>query len=74
MSKPDTPQGSPAPLARRKLFAAGGTVGALAAVAAAMPLVRPEAETVASSPKPESEDGGYRATAHVLRYYETTRV
>lgn len=59
---------------RRQLFAAGGTVGALAAVAAVLP------STQAAAPAPkatvgEAKDGeGYRLTAHVLRYYETTRI
>jgi hypothetical protein len=75
MSKPESSPGpSTSPLARRKLFAAGGTAGALAAVAAALPLVRREADPVAATPAPESNEGGYRVTAHVLRYYETTRV
>jgi hypothetical protein len=74
MNKPDSPQVPSASLARRKLFAAGGTVGALAAAAAALPLVRGEADPVATTPAPESNEGGYRVTAHVLRYYETTRV
>jgi hypothetical protein len=74
MSKPETPQGPASSPARRKLFAAGGSVGALAAVAAALPLVRREGEPAATARAPESNEGGYRVTAHVLRYYETTRV
>ena len=74
MSKPESSQGPASSLARRKLFAAGGTVGALAAVAAALPLVRQEAAPVAANPETGSSEEGYRVTAHVLRYYETTRV
>lgn len=61
-------------LSRRKVFAAGGTAGALAAVAAALPLVQ-RAESPAPVAKPEPDkDAGYQLTQHVLRYYETTKV
>ena len=73
MSKPDKQSAVPS-LARRRVFAAGGTVGALAAAAAALPLVRPDPEAVATAKPADAKDGGYRVTAHVLRYYETTRV
>jgi hypothetical protein len=70
LEKPPVPS-----LSRRKVFAAGGTVGALAAAAAALPLVRREADPVPRAAAPAEEgESGYRATAHVLRYYETTRV
>jgi hypothetical protein len=61
-------------LGRRRVFAAGGTVGALAVAAAVLPLSRP-AETTASAAKPAPDQGGgYQLTEHVLRYYQTTRV
>lgn len=62
-------------LSRRRVFAAGGTAGALAAVAAALPLVR-ESEVAAAAPvRPAPEKGGgYQETQHVLHYYQTTRV
>lgn len=74
MSKPDKQSAVPS-LARRRVFAGAGTAGALAAAAAALPLVRhePEVAPVAAAPA-ESDEGGYRLSAHVLRYYETTRV
>lgn len=62
-------------LSRRHLFAGAGTAGALAAVAAALPLARPEPEVQALAVKPPPEQGGgYQVTQHVLRYYQTTRV
>ncbi|HET9822302.1 MAG TPA: ubiquinol-cytochrome c reductase iron-sulfur subunit N-terminal domain-containing protein [Burkholderiaceae bacterium] len=60
-------------VSRRRLFAAGGTVGALAAAAAVVPLVRqPEAPVVEAKPAPE-KGGGYRLSAHVQQYYDTAR-
>jgi hypothetical protein len=64
----------PTPIARRKVFAAAGTAGALAAAAVALPLAR-QPEQAAAPAKPEADTGGgYQVTQHVLRYYETTRV
>lgn len=61
-------------LGRRRLFAAGGTVGALAAAAAVLPLSKPAA-TPAGAAKPAPEKGGgYQLTAHVQQYYDTTRI
>lgn len=61
-------------LKRRRLFAGAGTVGALAATAAVLPLVK-EAEPAAAEPQPAPEKGGgYRLSEHVLRYYRTTKV
>lgn len=63
------------PLSRRRLFAGAGTAGALAAVAAALPLVQPAAPTVAQLPKAAPEaGGGYQLSAHVQRYYQTAKV
>ncbi len=65
---------SPTPLSRRRLFAGAGIAGTAAAVAAALPLIRP-AEVVPAAPKPAPEaGGGYQLTAHVQRYYETAKV
>jgi hypothetical protein len=62
------------PLSRRKVFAAGGTVGALAAVASVVPMVR-EAAPAASLPATATDKpDGYQVTQHVLRYYQTARV
>lgn len=59
---------------RRQVFAAGGTVGALAAAAAVLPLVKAVEPAVKATSTGAAEAGGYQVTAHVLRYYETTRV
>ena len=72
--KRSEPIDSPA-LSRRRVFAAGGAVGALAAAAAALPLVRPAG---ADAPAPlaalPDTGGGYQETQHVLQYYQTARV
>lgn len=61
-------------LSRRRVFAGVGALGALAAAAAAIPVAK-QAETVVPEAKPEADQaGGYRLTAHVQRYYETTKV
>jgi hypothetical protein len=63
------------PLSRRRVFAAGGTVGALAAAAAVLPLTKAPAPTDDAAAKPAPEKGGgYRLTAHVQQYYDTTRI
>lgn len=64
------------PLSRRRLFAGAGTAGALAAAAAVLPLQPPAAPAVAAAlPKPLPEaGGGYQLSAHVQRYYQTTKV
>lgn len=68
-------EGSKEALSRRRLFAGAGTAGAIAAVAAVMPRApaeapeRPQAEAASAEAAP-----GYRASAHVLRYYQTARV
>ena len=62
-------------LSRRRVFAAGGTVGALAAAAAVVPLVKAPAATDTATAKPAPEKGGgYQLTAHVQHYYDTTRI
>jgi hypothetical protein len=62
-------------LSRRRVFAAGGTVGALAAAAAVVPLAKAPAPTDAGAAKPAPDKGGgYRLTAHVQHYYDTTRI
>ena len=61
-------------LSRRNLVTGAGTAGALAAVAAVLPQrPGPTAQLVAAKPTPE-RGGGYRESAHVLRYYQTTRI
>jgi hypothetical protein len=66
---------TPSRLSRRQVFAGAGTAGALAAVAAAVPLVTTPQPDAAAQPKAAPEKGGgYQVTQHVLRYYQTTRV
>lgn len=63
------------PISRRRVFKTAGAAGALAAVAAAVPLVQrdpQQADRATDKPAP-SGAAGYRTTEHVLRYYETTR-
>ena len=65
-------------LNRRRVFAGAGTLGALAAVAAVLPAAR-QASPLKAAATPEAgddakESGGYRLSAHVQRYYETTKV
>jgi len=61
-------------LGRRRLFAAGGTVGALAAAAAVLPLSKPAEEAPAAAKPAPEKGGGYQLTAHVQQYYDTARV
>jgi hypothetical protein len=61
-------------VSRRSVFAGAGAVGAMAAVAAAVPLVRPEGRSRAEPAPSADDDGRYQATHHVLRYYQTARV
>lgn len=68
---------SPSPLlSRRRVFAGAGTAGALAAAAVALPLAPPEAEGLVSAEAAPADDadGRYRLTAHVQRYYQSTKV
>ena len=63
------------PVSRRRLFAGAGTAGALAAVASVLPLQREAAVAAVALPKPAPEaGGGYQLTAHVQRYYQTTKI
>ncbi|MEO5735321.1 MAG: hypothetical protein ABIN96_03400 [Rubrivivax sp.] len=62
-------------LTRRRIFAGAGTVGALAAVAAVVPLAQRAAPVPAADQKiAAAAAGGYQVTDHVLRYYQTARV
>jgi hypothetical protein len=64
------------PLSRRQMVAGAGTVGALAAVAAALPLGQPQDAAPTSEAKRTADAGqtGYRLTAHIERYYQTAKV
>lgn len=62
-------------LSRRKIFAGAGAVGALAAVATAVPLIKPEEQKPAPAAAAEDRHaGGYQLTEHVRQYYRTARV
>lgn len=64
------------PVSRRRLFAGVGTAGALAATAAALPLVQAPESATPQEPADggSSQGGGYRLSAHVQRYYQTAKV
>jgi hypothetical protein len=62
-------------VSRRRMFAGAGTVGALAAAAAALPLVRQPEPAAAPEPAERPDTAaGYRLSAHVQRYYQTAKV
>ena len=64
-------------LTRRHVVAGAGTVGALAAAAAALPLAptaATEKKTVAAAKPAAEPQDGYQLTDHVKRYYQTTKV
>jgi hypothetical protein len=67
-----TPTATPS---RRNLLAGAGAAGAAVVAVSAVPLARQATAPVAAAPlTAASEQGGYQATAHVLRYYQTARV
>ncbi len=70
MSKSSSPA-----LSRRGMLAGAGTAGAAALAVSAMPQAAkaPPAAAVAAPAAPE-QGGGYRLSAHVMRYYQTTKV
>ena len=79
MNKPQLPSPSRPEtelLTRRRVFAGVGTAGALAAVAAVLPLSPTPAPTVAAAvPKlADDADGRYQLTQHVQRYYQTAKL
>jgi hypothetical protein len=56
---------------RKFLLGAGlGTAGVAAAIATRSPLATKQAE---AAPEPTQQDG-YRASPHILKYYKTTEV
>ncbi len=69
MNKPSSPNPT-----RRRVFAAAGSAGALAAAAVVLPrLQSPAAEAPPADPG-AAPDGRYQETQHVLHYYRTARV
>lgn len=74
MNKPTPSRDTRPPmLSRRTVFAGAGVAGAAAAAVAVLPgamqAPAPTADATASQPAE-----GYRLTAHIRRYYETTKV
>ncbi len=61
-------------LSRRHLFAAAGTVGAVAAAASLVPPAVHEPISEPQAKEPPERGGGYRLSEHVKRYYQTTLV
>ncbi|HWH82826.1 MAG TPA: hypothetical protein VNU71_11385, partial [Burkholderiaceae bacterium] len=64
------------PLPRRALLAGAGAAGAALVAAKMMPAVLPAEPVAAVVAKPAvgATAAGYRLSAHVQRYYETTRI
>ena len=58
-------------MSRRKFLAAAGVGGATAAVVA---VSGKDAKPKEATGQATAEDKGYQLTAHVRRYYETTKV
>ncbi|MEP6873777.1 MAG: formate dehydrogenase [Burkholderiales bacterium] len=71
---PLSPSAPASPLKRRGLLVGAGTAGAALIAAKVMPGAAPVVTTAAvTAAKVVDTGGGYQVTAHVLRYYETTR-
>ena len=72
------PKPTEALLSRRRVFAAAGTAGALAAAAVVLPSSRQAEADIASAPAPalpaDDAHGRYQLTQHVQRYYQTAKV
>ena len=63
---------SPA-LSRRGMLVGAGVAGAAAVAVTAVPQSL-KAPPVATTPETTPEQGGYRLSAHVMRYYQTAKV
>ena len=61
------------PLKRRGLLIGAASAGAAVLAVKALPGIAPAAPLVAAAQTVVDTGGGYQATAHVLRYYETAR-
>lgn len=73
MNKPNPSRETRQPsLSRRTVFAGAGVAGAAAAAVAVLPGVMPQPAPAAATTATPTE--GYRLTAHIQRYYETTKV
>ena len=62
------------PVSRRRLFAGASTLGAIAATATLLPLVKTELAAVPVAKPMPTKGGGYSLSEHVKRYYKTTLV
>jgi hypothetical protein len=62
------------PTTRRRFFSGAATVGATAAVAAALPQLSAERVDAKALPPAPENGGGYSLSEHVKRYYKTTLV
>jgi hypothetical protein len=62
----------PAPTKRRSLLLGAGVAGAAAIAAKTLPVAPETVAAVATNAAPDTA-AGYRLTAHVQRYYETTK-
>jgi hypothetical protein len=61
-------------LSRRGMLVGAGAAGAVAVAASTIPRA-PTATPVTASPEAAPEQGGgYRLSAHVMRYYQTAKV
>jgi hypothetical protein len=61
-------------LSRRTVFTGAGVAGALAVVAVTRPALPSGVEPPPTPATAPDEGTGYRLTAHVQKYYDTTRV
>jgi hypothetical protein len=68
----DTPT-TAKPLQRRGLLFGAGAAGAALLAVKALPGAAPVAPATVAAKTAVDAGGGYQVTAHVLRYYETTR-
>lgn len=62
------------PLKRRGLILGAGVAGAAALAVKVVPVTTVTAPVAAAGAAVAAEKGGYQLTAHVLRYYQTTRI
>ena len=61
------------PLKRRGLLLSAGAAGAAVLAVKALPAAAPLAPVAAAAKPAVDTAGGYQLTAHVQRYYDTTR-
>jgi len=62
------------PLKRRGLILGVGVAGVAAIAVKTLPVATAPAAVASASAAVATEKGGYQLTAHVLRYYQTTRI